>query len=160
MISVKTDPNLDIVLDRVVDVSPELLWKAWTEPKHLMPWFCPAPWKVTACEIDLQPGGTFKTMMEGPAGEKQPVEGCYLEIVPYQRLSWTDSMTGGFRPKAPSSLAFTAIISFDKKGPGTRYLVQALHASAEMKSGHEKMGFLDGWGKALDQLVAYCKQMG
>ena len=37
-----TSPNeTDLVLERVVDVPPELVFKAWTTPKHLMPWFCP-----------------------------------------------------------------------------------------------------------------------
>jgi uncharacterized protein YndB with AHSA1/START domain len=68
-------------------------------------------------------------------------------------------MGPGFRPKGPTNLPFTAVITFEKKGSGTRYLVQALHANAETKAGHEKLGFLDGWGAALDQLVAYCKKM-
>jgi uncharacterized protein YndB with AHSA1/START domain len=85
MIEVKLDPATDIVLDRYVDVAPELLWKAWTEPEHLRPWFCPEPWKTTECEIDLRPGGIFRTLMKGPAGEVQPVLGCYLEVIENKR---------------------------------------------------------------------------
>ncbi len=32
----KPDPRLDLVLERVVDVPRELVWKAWTTPQHLM----------------------------------------------------------------------------------------------------------------------------
>ena len=60
MTAYKIDPKLDLVLERVVDVPPELVWRAWTEPKHLMPWFTPAPWKTVDCEIDLRPGGIFQ----------------------------------------------------------------------------------------------------
>ena len=38
-----TNNERDLVLERVVDVSPELVFRAWTTPKHLMPWFCPKP---------------------------------------------------------------------------------------------------------------------
>jgi uncharacterized protein YndB with AHSA1/START domain len=37
------NPKLDIVLERHADVKPELVWKAWTTPNHLMKWFTPAP---------------------------------------------------------------------------------------------------------------------
>ena len=55
------DPKLDLVLERVVDVPVHLVWKAWTEPEHLKPWFCPKPWYVSECEIDLRPGGMLRT---------------------------------------------------------------------------------------------------
>ena len=38
------DPNLDLILERVVDVSPELVWAAWTKPEHIKKWFTPIPW--------------------------------------------------------------------------------------------------------------------
>ena len=37
------NPKLDLVLERVVDVPVELVWKAWTTPEHLKKWFCPKP---------------------------------------------------------------------------------------------------------------------
>ena len=44
-------------------------------------------------------------------------------------------------------------------GPGTREAVLAMHKSPEDKKKHEDMGFHEGWGKALDQLVALVKKM-
>lgn len=57
-ISYTPNPKLDLVLERFVDVPPRLVWAAWTQPKHVMRWFTPAPWKTVDCEIDLRPGGT------------------------------------------------------------------------------------------------------
>ena len=51
------DPKLDLVLERVVDVAPTLVWAAWTRPEYLKQWFTPAPWQTVDCEIDLRPGG-------------------------------------------------------------------------------------------------------
>lgn len=152
------NPDLDLVLERVVDVPPSLVFRAWTEPEHLMPWFCPRPWRTTKCEIDLRPGGVFSTVMEGPNGERsEEAAGCYLEVVPHERLVWTGLMGPGFRPSdVPREVpVFTCILTFAAEGTGTRYRAHVMHRDPAGKSAHEAMGFHGGWGTALDQLVAY-----
>ena len=62
------DPNLDLVLERTVDVPPQLVWRAWTEPALVTQWFTPAPWTTVDCEIDLRTGGLFRTVMRSPRG--------------------------------------------------------------------------------------------
>ena len=148
--------ELDLVLERTVDVAPELVWRAWTEPEHLVHWFTPAPWQTTHCEIDLRPGGVFRTVMRSPEGEEQDNgAGCYLEVVKHRRLVFTDSLGPGFRPKEGGF--FTAIITLEPEGDGTRYTVVARHGSREARDSHEEMGFSAGWSTALEQLVAYVK---
>lgn len=159
MIDVTLNPATDLVLDRFVEVPPALVWKCWTEPEHLMPWFCPVPWKTTACTVDLRPGGGFFSRMEGPDGESHENLGCYLEVVPQRRLSWTTALGPDFRPHPGSPIPFTAVITLEPKGTGTRYLVQALHPTPEGAKAHADMGFAEGWGKALDQLVAYAAKL-
>jgi uncharacterized protein YndB with AHSA1/START domain len=157
------DPKLDLVLERTVSVSPELVWKAWTEPEHLMKWFTPEPWKTVDCEIDLRPGGVFRTIMRSPEGEDFPNLGCYLEIVPNRRLVWTDALEAGFRPTLLGShvpFHFTAVILLEPHGSGTKYTAIAKHADDEARSKHEAMGFHDGWGNALDQLVEHMTKAG
>ncbi len=63
-------PNskLDLCFTRVVQVPRAMVWRAWTEPELLKPWFCPLPWKTIDCEIDLRPGGMFRTTMQSPEG--------------------------------------------------------------------------------------------
>lgn len=159
MITVTPNPELDLLLDRYVEVPPELVWKCWTQPEHLMPWFCPAPWETVACEIDLRPGGKFYTLMRGPEGQEHASTGCYLEVEHHQRITWTSALGPGFRPQPSEDLTFTAILTFEQKGKGTRYLVQALHRDPQGRKAHADMGFVEGWGAALDQLVAYCKTL-
>ena len=48
------DSQLDLLLERTVDVPRQLVWRAWTTPEHLKKWFTPAPWKTVGCEIDLR----------------------------------------------------------------------------------------------------------
>lgn len=156
--NIDIDPELDLVLERVVDVPPELVWEAWTRPEHLREWFVPKPWTLAECEVDLRPGGIFRTVMKSPEGETHPGVGCFLEIVPRERLVWTAALLPGFRPAADPDLSFTAVITFEPEGEGTRYTAVAIHRDPEGRKQHEEMGFHDGWGAALDQLVEHVKE--
>jgi uncharacterized protein YndB with AHSA1/START domain len=157
------DPKLDLVLERIVDVPRELVWMAWTTPEHVKKWFTPAPWTTVDCEIDLRPGGIFRTVMRSPEGQEFPNVGCYLEVVENERLVWTDALAPGYRPSKTSFCGdaplFTAIIRLEPHGQGTKYTALAIHGNEADRRKHEEMGFHDGWGKALDQLVAIVKKL-
>ncbi len=125
-----------------------------------MRWFTPAPWQTVDCEIDLRPGGIFRTVMRSPEGEDFPNVGCYLEVVPNERLVWTSALAPGYRPLTehpPDAFPFTAVISLEPTPTGTRYRALAIHADAETCRRHDEMGFHDGWGAALGQLVDMVK---
>jgi uncharacterized protein YndB with AHSA1/START domain len=139
----------DLVLERVVDVPCDKVWAAWTQP-------------AVECDIDLRPGGVFRTVMMGPQGERFDNLGCYLEVVPQRRLVWTTALGPGFRPlpDPPAPPKFSCILSFEPAGPSgthTRYTAAALHRDAAAAKVHGDMGFHDGWGTALAQLVACIK---
>lgn len=154
------DPERDLVLERVIDVPPERVWRAWTEPEQLTQWFTPAPWSTAAATIDLRPGGIFSVVMRTPEGEEVPQgAGCYLEVVPNRRLVWTGALGPGFRPnkREQDALVFTAIISIEPHGAGTKYTAHVMHEDAADAQRHAEMGFQNGWGAALDQLVALAK---
>lgn len=150
------DPDLDLLLERFVDVRPELVWRAWTEPEHLVHWFCPKPWQTVKCEIDLRPGGRFHTVMRSPEGQDMPNDGCYLEVVEHQKLVWTDALHAGYRPSGKAFM--TAILTLEPEGAGTRYTAVAKHADPTTRKSHEDMGFEHGWGTVVDQLVEYIKK--
>ena len=149
------DPTLDLVLEREIDVPVERVWEAWTTPDSIKEWFCPKPWSVSSCEIDLRPGGKFNTVMRSPEGQEFPNSGCYLEVVPNQRLVFTDTLLPGFRP-APKPF-FTAALLLAPTATGTRYTAIAIHGNEETRKQHEEMGFHEGWGTVVDQLVAHIK---
>jgi uncharacterized protein YndB with AHSA1/START domain len=153
------NPKLDLVLERIVDVPRELVWAAWTRPEHLKKWFTPVPWKTVECEIDLRPGGIFRTVMQSPEGERFPHLGCYLEVVENERLVWTVALEPGFRPSNHKTEVppFTAVITLEPHGKGTKYTARAMHQDEEGCRQHEKMGFHDGWGTVLTQLVDLIK---
>ncbi len=152
------DPKLDLVLERVVDVPPQLVWAGWTRPDYVKRWFTPAPWRTVECEIDLRPGGIFRTVMRSPEGRDFPNLGCYLEVIENRMLVWTAALKPGYRPQnAAGALLFTAVILLEPQGSGTKYTAIAIHGDEAEAGKHRGMGFHDGWGKALDQLVALAR---
>ena len=160
------DTARDLLLERVVDVPKDLVWRAWTMPEHVKRWFTPMPWTTVECEIDLRPGGIFRTVMRSPEGQESANLGCYLEIVREERLVWTTALAPGYRPATavgmhdPCGVGFiTAVITLESAGKGTKYTALAMHGDEEGRQNHERLGFHDGWGTALDQLVAHARTM-
>lgn len=160
------DSRFDLTFTRDVAVPRALVWRAWTEPEHLKPWFCPLPWKTVECEIDLRPGGVFSTTMQSPEGQAFPNLGCYLEVITEQKLVWTNALLPGYRPSVltttcgsdDAAFMFTAMIELADHAGGTRYTATVIHADEAGCKKHAEMGFEQGWGTALDQLVAMIKR--
>lgn len=154
------DQLLDLQFHRDVSLSPAQIWEGLTNPTILMKWFCPRPWKVVECEIDLTPGGIFRTVMQSPEGERMPDnKWCLLAIEPQRRLVWTNEFGPGFRPKPQpkdENLGFFFVVDL-RLSPlisgGTSYSANVMHQSEATKQTHNDMGFQHGWGAALDQLV-------
>jgi uncharacterized protein YndB with AHSA1/START domain len=152
--------DTDLVLERTLNAPRDLVWKALTTPEHLKKWWAPRPYETTEVEMDLKPGGKFRTRMIGPddfdSGEKG--EGCFLEVVEGEKLVWTSALAGGWRPNAPDGeecggLIFTAVMSFSDAGDGkTHYHILAMHTTPEGAKTHADMGFHEGWGTCADQL--------
>jgi uncharacterized protein YndB with AHSA1/START domain len=160
------NPELDLVFERVIDVPREKVWAAWTIPELLTPLICPLPWKTVDCEIELRPGGMFRTVMRSPEGQEFPNLGCYLEIIPNEKLVWTNALEPDFRPaklfvETPghecAEFAMTAVITLEPTEQGLKYKALVMHSSGEHRARHEKMGFQEGWGKALDQMLEMIK---
>jgi uncharacterized protein YndB with AHSA1/START domain len=156
--STTSSADRELVLTRVVDAPRERLFQGWTDPALLPQWFAPAPLTTTVHELDVRPGGVFRVTMRDPNGTEYPAHGVYLEIVKNERIVTTDAYDGpGWQPSAKPFM--TAIITFEDAGPGkTRYTARARHWSAADREAHEKMGFHEGWGQCLDQLVALVKK--
>jgi uncharacterized protein YndB with AHSA1/START domain len=159
------NPATDLKLERVVDVPVELVWKAWTTPDLIQQWFCPRPWGVSECVLELRPGGRFFTMIRSPENEAFPNEACVLEVVEGRRLVWTDALHAAFRPAPKGSthsseidFHFTVVVTLAPEGNGTRYTSQLLHGEAASREKHVELGFEMGWRAALDQLDEMLQQ--
>ena len=154
------DDRLDLRLDRAIAVPRRLIWRAWTEPAHVKKWWAPAPWITPECQIDLRPGGIFRTVMRSPEGQDFPHEACLLELVEDERIVFTNALAPGYRPATDhllgadcAGIAFTAIVTLMERAGKTHYSVLVLHKDEAGRKRHEEMGFHDGWNTCLDQLI-------
>lgn len=146
-----------LTLDRLMDAPRDKLFRCWTDPELMKPWFCPKPWYVSHAEVDLRPGGSSLIVMNGPNGEQMPNRGVYLEVVKNEKLVFTDAYTSAWVPSEKPF--FTCVLTFADEGGKTRYIAKALHwTEADMKT-HEQMGFHEGWGIVADQLEAFARQL-
>ena len=149
------DPSLDLVLERTIKAPRALVWECWTTPEHLVHWFVPKPHRVTACALDVRVGGKCNTTFEVEGAEMQN-NGVYLEVIPGEKLVFTDTYTEGWKP-APEPF-MTAILLFEDTEDGhTRYTAIARHRNTDTAEQHKQMGFYDGWGIVVTQLEAYAQ---
>lgn len=146
-----SDTLHELAFSRFIAAPRQVLWRCWTEPELIKQWFTPRPWTTPVVEVDVRPGGRSHMMFRGPEGEEFPNDGVYLEVVPPERLVFTDAYVEAWRPSAKPFI--TAIVTFAEEGNGTRYDARVRHWTAEDRAKHEEMGVHEGWGKAADQLA-------
>ena len=150
------DPKTDLSFTRILPVPRALVWECWTKPDHIPHFFVPKPHKVTHCALDVRTGGKFNTSFEVD-GNVMENNGVYLEVIDGKRLVFSDTYTEGWKP-APEPF-MTAILDLeDTPDGGTKYTATARHRSPEARKSHEEMGFYDGWGTVVDQLVEYIQK--
>jgi uncharacterized protein YndB with AHSA1/START domain len=140
----------ELALTRLIDVPRAKLYRAWTEPALLVQWFTPPPWTTPHAELDVRPGGATLVVMRGPDGTEMPHRGVYLEVVPNERLVFTDAFVSAWEPSPKPFM--TVILTFADEGGKTRYTARVRHWTVADRQAHENMGFHQGWGIATDQL--------
>lgn len=151
--------NTDFVIERTIDAPIELVWEALTTPEHLKQWYMPKAWgAVSKCELDLRPGGMFSIDITAN-GQEFPNLGCFVEVVPFERLAWTSMLFPGYRPAVFDDIPITAIVTLAASGKGTRYVFTALHRDEADFEKNKASGWAEGTAIAMDQLVAHAESL-
>ena len=147
--AVRAEPaKPELVMTRVLDAPRRLVFKAWTEPVHLVRWWGPQGFTTPSCEMDVRPGGTFRLLMRSPEGTEHRLQGVYREIVEPERLSFTWAwLDAEGRPGHETVVTVT----LDEVGGRTRLtLHQAVFESDTARAAHQH-----GWTTCLDRLAEY-----
>lgn len=147
------DATTDLSFTRHLRAPRALIWECWTSCEHIPQFFIPKPHRITACDIDVRVGGRFNTTFE-VEGTVMENTGVYLEVVPGEKLVFTDAYAEGWKP-APDPFLTSIILMEDAEDGGTTYTAIARHRSPEARDSHEQMGFFDGWGTVVTQLDDY-----
>ncbi|MGH8282235.1 MAG: SRPBCC family protein [Gammaproteobacteria bacterium] len=154
------NPKLDFSLERFIDAPRHLVWEALTKPEHLKEWYMPKPYgSVAACELDVRPGGIFSIDIALPDGREFPNLGCFLDVIPMERLVWTSMLFPGYRPAVFDDIPITAIVTMETVGTGTRYVFTALHRDEADFEKNKASGWQQGTEIAIDQFVAHVNSM-
>ncbi|HEU0129675.1 MAG TPA: SRPBCC domain-containing protein [Mycobacteriales bacterium] len=134
-----TMPNdTDVVLSRTFDAPRELLFEVWTSPEHLPHWLLgPEGWTMTACEIDLRPGGRARVAWRHDNGDTMEVTQDYREVEPPARLVSTESWGGDWA-------AMEVTVTFEAVGGRTALTQTIRFASAEARERALGVGMTQG----------------
>jgi uncharacterized protein YndB with AHSA1/START domain len=143
----RTDIEIDraahtIRLTRSFAASRAEIFEAWTQPEHVTCWWDATGEPLTACDIDLRPGGAFKFVTRGHPD--MPFAGTYHEIAPPERLSF-------------EAIGATGRVILREVAGKTLMTVEIECRSAEQLEQYLKMGIDAGTSQTLDNLVAYMR---
>lgn len=149
------NPSEDLVLvvTRIFDVPRELVFKMFTDPKHLARFWGPTGFTSNVREMDPRPGGAFCIDMRGPDGGICPCKGVYCEVVEPERIVYigepdgSHGCGGGLPPRALVTIIFAG-----HDGKTTLTINTRFEAAAD-RDAAVKMGFNLGWASSLDRLA-------
>jgi len=148
-LKVTTPTDREIVMTRVLDAPRQLVFDAWSNPKHVPRWMLgPEGWTMPICEIDLRPGGEWHFVWRKSDGAEMGMRGLYREIKPPDRLVSTESW-GGEWPETLNTLTLT------EANGKTTIVNTALYPSKEARDAALKTGMTEGVAQSFDRLEKY-----
>jgi uncharacterized protein YndB with AHSA1/START domain len=144
-----------IVTTRVFDAPRELVFEAWTNPKHLVQWWGPNGFPTTIRAIDVRPGGVWRFVMHGPDGVDYENRIVYEEIMKPERLVYSHGGGGDVEP-----VQFQVTVTFEDHDGKTKLTMKALFPSAaERDRVAEKYGAVEGAKQTLERLAEHLATM-
>jgi len=161
-----TKPTFDreLVINRVFEAPRSLVFKAWTDPKHMTQWWGPKGFTNPVCEVDARPGGAIRIVMRAPddapahARGDHSMGGVFLEVVEPERLVFTATVDD-----ADGDRLFEVLntVTFVERGGKT---MLTLHAQARVIKATAQVammlgGMEEGWNQSLDRLAALVARM-
>jgi uncharacterized protein YndB with AHSA1/START domain len=152
------NPDLDLVLDRVIKAPRATLWNAWTDPAAFARWWLPSPTQCRVERLEARPGGGLVTSMSDDGVTFVPhSDACFLVVEELERLVFTNAIDSAWRPAGPAPVAMTAEVTFAEHPDGTDYRIVVRHGDPAARARHEELGFADGWGSVAEQLAVFAE---
>jgi uncharacterized protein YndB with AHSA1/START domain len=148
------EQDREIVTARVIDGPRHLVFRAWTEARHLARWFGPRGFTVTTRAFEFRPGGVWDFDMHGPDGTVYPNWIEWREIVPLERIAY---LQGG-RENDPD--AFQGTVTFADRGGGTEITLRTLfNSKAQRDFVAEHYRAVEGGRETLERLDGYVGEL-
>ena len=142
-------PEREVVFSRLLDAGPEIVWRMWSEPRHLHEWWGPTGFTTTTHEFDFVAGGVWRHVMHGPDGTDYPTSIVFREINPPSRLVYDNAWD---LPGSP--LAFHVVVTLEAIGHQTALSLQMTFPSEDaLRVAVERYGVLEGGTQTFDRLA-------
>ncbi|MCF6139050.1 SRPBCC family protein [Pseudalkalibacillus berkeleyi] len=142
MITMQTEQNYKLELNKVFPVKVDKVFKAWTDSTELAKWWGPEGYTTNIEKMDVEVDGEYKFIMNPPEGDSHVLVGRYVEIVPNEKLVFTwkwDNNENEF----PETLVTVGFI--DQDGSTELTIKHEQLPSEEAAEGHNK-----GWSSSLE----------
>ena len=140
----------EIVMTRLFDAPRELVFKVWTDPKHVDQWWGPNGFRNETIEMDFRPGGMWRYVMHGPDGTDYDNRIVYHEVVAPQRLVYTHGRDLDNDPDA-----FEVTVTFEAQGNKTLLTMRSLFVTVEQREATVAFGAVEGGRQTLARLAEY-----
>ncbi len=138
-----------VTLTRLFDAPRDLVWRAWTDPKHLAQWFGPRGFTSSVPELDVRVGGALRIVMHGPDGNDYPMKGIFREVVPPERLVFSNIAID----KDDNHLLEGETTIILEKQDGKTRLTLVAHAVGLVPYAPAMLAGMEvGWSQSLDKL--------
>jgi uncharacterized protein YndB with AHSA1/START domain len=139
----------DLVITRVFDAPRELVFKAWTDTRHMARWWGPKGFTNPVCELEVRSGGAIRIHMRAPNGVVYPMSGVFEEITEPERLVFVSS---ALDEKGNSMFDVLNTVTFAEQRGKTTLTVQARVLKATAQAPQYLKGMEAGWSQSLDRL--------
>ncbi|MEO6097847.1 MAG: SRPBCC domain-containing protein [Fibrobacteria bacterium] len=134
-----------LVVKRTMPYPPEVLYKAFSDPKIMSQWFFGGKGWSSEVSNDFRQGGAFAIAMRSEKGEVVPHQGIYQDIVPGEKLVFTWN--------SPYAKDTVVTLLFRKVNEGTE-----LSLTHEFLLETQRENHRGGWNTCLDNLELHFKQ--
>ena len=147
-LQIATPTDREIVMTRVFDAPPDLVFDAWTKPELLKRWLgVRNGWTFAVCEVDLRVGGAYRYVWRGPEGNEMGLGGVFREIVRPESVVNTEKFDESWYPG--EALVTLVLVESDGKTTGTS---TARYESKEARDSVLRSGMEVGVAESYDQL--------
>jgi len=136
-----------IIMTRVLNAPRALVWKAWTEPEHIVRWWGPRNYTTKVIKQDVRVGGEWRYEQDTPEGDAYVFIGKFLEVVEPERLVNTFGVEGMFEDKT-----LVETHTFEERSGKTFYKSVSRFDTIEDRDGMAASGMEGGARESMDKL--------
>jgi len=145
-------PERETAITRTFRAPRELVFKVWTDPRHVAQWWGPHEFTNPVCELDVRPGGAIRIHMRGPDGTIYPMTGVYQEIAEPERLVFTSA---ALDKEGNPLFEVLHTVTFAEHEGKTTLTVKARVVKSTAEAAPYLGGMEAGWTQSLDRLETH-----